>query len=230
MSTTCAQVIARAAERSNLNDSALISETELLAYITSFERRVFLAAARENPDFFGREGNTATRTTGQTWTISTTPGNIAAVSRVEVQAITGTVPGVAVGDEVNIISVTRNPDTALAPRVYLRNRVITEYDSELSVDVNNFVTTLKLFYSYLPPARASTATALDLPDEFDQLVVLPLARLMAVRDQRPEEVQAIDQEFMVDWTTFIDQVTVFDEATVRDMSQVTASYRKKPGG
>lgn len=223
---TCQEIIDMAIQRSNLNDPDLIPDAQLLDFITSFERFVFLEAARENPDFFGREGNTNARgASTDNWDLTSAPGNVAAFSRLEVQAITGTVSGISVGDEVNVVSI-RNPWVELAPRVYVRDRVVHEYNSELQDDSSNFVTTLKVYYSFLPTDKTSTADTLDLPDEFNLLVVLPLARVMALRDQRPDDAQALNEEFLQHYRTFIQQVSVFDEAAMRELEGIPAASRR----
>lgn len=222
---TAQQVFDQAVERSNLNDQDLIPTTQILDYITSYERRVYLTAARENPNFFGKEGNTAARASQATWSLNSSPGDIAAVTMLEVAAITGTVAGVAVGDVVNLIDI-RHPDVELTPRVYMRNKTLTDYKLELETDSSNFVTTLKVYYSFLPPDRTALADQLDLPEEHNQLVVLPLASTLALRDQRPEEAQVLMGEFQLDWATFLNQVSVVDEGTVREIGQIQASSHK----
>lgn len=222
---TCQEIFDQAVQKSNLNDADLIPTTQILDYITSYERRVFMTAAKENPNFFGKEGNTAARASLATWSLTSSPGNLAAVTRLEVAAITGTITGIAVGDVVNLIDI-RNPHIELSPRVYMRNRILTDYNKELETDSSNFVTTLKVFYSFLPSDRTALANNLDLPEEHNQLVVLPLAAAMALRDQRTEEAGIISQELSFDWGTFLNQVSVIDEGTIREIEQVPAASRR----
>lgn len=222
MTTTVQQIIDRAAARSNLNDAALIDTAELIAYINQFERRIYMTANRENPDFFGAEGATAARASGGTWTPATTPGNVGAISRIEVSAITGAISGLAVGDEISVVSI-RNPDVAVGPRVYIRGGIIREWDESLTSG-GSFVSTLKLYYSVMPTAKTATGNSMTLPDEYCCLVDLPLARVMALRDQRPDELPGIDQELLLEWTTFLQQVGVYDEVTIRELAQIPASY------
>jgi hypothetical protein len=182
-----------------------------------------MIAARANPDFFGREGNTSTRgSSTASWSLTAAPGNVAAVSRVEVYAITGTVSGISTGDEVSIISI-RNPEHGIAPRVYLRNKTIYEYDSELQTDSSNYVTRLKIFYSYLPATKTSGSDQLDLPDEFANVLIVPLARLMALRDQRVDELPGLDEEWKLAIITFLNHMGVFDEVTIREFLAIPAA-------
>lgn len=211
-----------AVEMSNLNDPDLVDSTEWLRWISTMERRAFLVAARENPNYFGREGNTSARAFEGTWSLTTAPGNVAAVSKVEISAIVGTVSGRSVGDEVYITDI-RRPWTAAAPRVYLRNKVLREYSSELSTDSSNYVSTLKVFYSYLPPRRTATSDSLDIPEEHEDLVVLPMAARLALRDQRPEEAALLQQLAEQEWEVFLAQLTVFDEGAQRELNAAQAA-------
>ena len=111
----------------------------------------------------------------------------------------------------------------ISPRVYIRNRVAYEYNSELQTDSSNYVSQLKLWYSWLPTTRTATSDVLDLPDEFLPLVVLPLSKLLAVRDQRPDEVQAIELEYQMHLGVFVSSLGVYDEATIREIKAVSAA-------
>jgi hypothetical protein len=223
MATTVQNIVDRAVERSNLNDSSLILDDETEAYVSNLERQVFLIGASANPDYFGKEGVTAVRgSSTANWDLDNTPGNVAAVSAVEVEALVGTVAGVVVGNTINIIS-RRNPDVEIGPRVYLRDRVMFEYSNELQVNSSHYVSQLNIFYSHLPSARTTMLDTLDVPDEWDALLYLPLARVFAIRDQRPDEVPAIDAEFQLALSTFLGAVSVFDEGTVRSLEQISAA-------
>ena len=223
MATTIQNILDRAVERSNLNDAALLLDDEIEAYISNLERQAYLISARENPDYFGKEAVTAVRSDNtETWNLNTTPGNVAAVSNIEISTIVGSVSGLSVGDNINIIS-RRNPDVEIGPRVYLRDRVMFEYDSELQTDGSNYVSRLNVFYSHLPSAHTELTDTVDLPDEFDSLLYLPLARILAIRDQRPDEVTSIDEEYKVAMATFMQAVSVFDEGTMRSLQQISAA-------
>jgi hypothetical protein len=223
---TTQDIINMAVQRSNLNDPDLIPTAELLDYLTTYERAIFLDAARENPNFFGRDGLTSARAAStDSWSLTTAPGNIASITRVEVSAINGTVSGISVGTAVNIVDV-RYPDAEIGPRIYVRNKTAYEYNNELQADSSNFVTRLKLFYSFLPTDKAALTDSMDLPDEHNLLVVLPLASLMAMRDQRPDEAALLYQEHSFHRALFLQQISVFDEATVRPLDKLAAASRR----
>lgn len=211
-----------AVTESNLNDSAILDDLPWLDFLTSYEQRVFVEAARLNPDYFGREGATATRgSSTASWSLSGTPGNVASVQRVVVDAIVGTVSGISIGTEVNLVSV-RNPEVALAPRAYVRDKTVFEYGSELQTDSSNYVSRLKVWYSFLPSARTAVGDNLDVPTEHVLLVVLPLAALFATRDQRPDDAAQLMQEYTMEREIFLRHVGVFDEGVVRDLKAVPA--------
>ncbi len=140
----------------------------------------------------------------------------------KVDTITGTVTGISVGDKVNMVSI-REPEAELAPRAYLRDFTIREHEEELSTDSSNFVSRLKIFYSFLPSTRTDPTDEMDLPDQWSPLVVLPLARILAIRDQRPDEVGPLDQEYVLHRGIFLQHLGVADEVVVRELARVPAS-------
>tara|TARA_R110002050_G_scaffold28190_1_gene72775 strand:- start:1148 stop:1834 length:687 start_codon:yes stop_codon:yes gene_type:complete len=226
---TVQNIIDRAVQRSNLNDASLIPDTEAIAYISNFEQHVYMEAARENPDYFGKEGTTAARgSSTATWDLTATPGNVAAISRVEISTLVGSPTDLTVGDEVNVVSI-RNPIHGITPRVYVRNRTMYEYDSELGTNSTNYVSRLKIWYSFMPSRRTATSDSLDLPDEYTALVEVSLAKLFAIRDQRPDEVQALDMEYKMHYAAFLQAVSVYDEGSIRELDDIPASSRRIGG-
>lgn len=223
MATTAQQIIDRSVKRSSLNTDDLVPDTEVLAWITSLERTLYLDAARENPDFFGAEGSTSTRSSASdSWDLTVSPGGVAAVSRVEVSSINGSMSSVAVGDEVSIVSI-RQPQVGLPPRAYLRGRTIYEYESELQDDGSNYVDQLKVFYSELPSAITATSQSLTLPDEWTDFIVSEIASRLALRDGREQESELLSNEADQTRQLFLQQVSVFDEGTVRPVKGIASS-------
>lgn len=222
MAYTVDNVIDLAVERSNLNDELLFSTTELYRAISSFEQRAFLVAATLNENYYGREGNTSVRSapvssSGGIWDLNTAPGNVGKVSRVEVKTLVLNPTGLAVGDEVEVIDIT-DPEFGVAPRVYLRGKKLYEYNTELQESDTDYVSQLKVWYSYLPPRRSTGDDVLELDEAFVDLIVLPLARLMALRDQRVDEIPVIMQEYQDAFTTFAATVSGYDELSMRELS------------
>lgn len=229
MAITVQQALDRAVQRSALNNPDLVPTAQAIAYISNFERKLFIQGAELNPEYFGKSADTAARADDTAaWDLDTTPGDVAAVTMAEVKAITGTVTGVSIGDEVNLIS-KRWPTMDVSPRAYIRGRSIYQYQSELGTNASNFVTTLTVYYSELPPVVSALATTLRVPDQWQDLVILPLARLLAIRDKREEEAQVIDAEYNALLTDFQKAVVVFDHGVLRPLDAVPAALPRRPG-
>src|SRR2546428_4609236 len=102
---TAQDILNRAVQRASLNDASLVDTNQMLKFISGFQKRLFLKAAQIDPDYFGKDGVTATRTAyTDSWDLTSTPGDVAAVTRVEISTIAGAVTGLAVGDQLNLIS------------------------------------------------------------------------------------------------------------------------------
>jgi len=85
MATTVQQIWDRATAMSFMNDESLINPTQVQAYVGLYERNIYLRAARLNPEYFGTTGTTSVRTSNTgTWSLDTSPGQVAAVTRAEV--------------------------------------------------------------------------------------------------------------------------------------------------
>lgn len=222
MATIAQNIIDRAIQRSSLNNPDIVPITQLLAYITAFERIVYARAARLNPDYFGIDGLSVARAAyTDSWDLATTPGNVFALTRTEVAALIGTVTGISVGTRINLIGL-RWPDVDLAPRAYVRGRKVTGYAAELGAASINMVSQLKLFYSPVPAVVAALTQAVTVPDEWTALVELPLARVLALRDRRMDEMASIDDEYKLFLSLFDEAVTVFDHGVRRPLVSVPA--------
>ena len=230
MSTSAQTIWDRASQMSSLNDESLVPVTQIVDYISMFERNIFQRAARLNPEYFGTSGITTTRAAlTDFWDLSATPGGIAAVTRAEIAAIVGTpFAGAAVGQQVNLISI-RWPDFDVAPRAVLRGRKIfqgtagTNYQFELGTDPSNMVTQLTIYFSPLPTRITAIAQALTTPDEWADLITYPLAKLLALRDRRTdEETQWLDKAHTELQELFDEAVMVYDFSMKRPITQVPA--------
>ena len=221
MSTTVEQALDLAVARSSMNNTDLVPPAQIVRYIANAEKAVYLLAAKLNPEYFGTEGDSAARSAyTDSWAINTTPGGIASVTKIEVKAVAGTpANSVAVGDKLNLVSY-RWPNLGLAPRVYIRGRILYGYGTELGIEDANMVTTLTLFYAQLPTGPTAYATSLSIPDEWIDLIVLPLARLLALRDQRPQEIASIDEEYKLILSMFQQAVGMFEGGAVRPLASV----------
>lgn len=222
MATTAQQIIDRAIQRSALNNSDLVPTAQLLQYISLYERQAYLRAGQVNPDYFGKDASTATRAAiTDAWDLGATPGDVGVLTRAEVLTIVGSVSGVAVGDKVKLIGL-RWPEIDVAPRAYVRGRKIVQYLTELGTSGSNLVTVLKVYYSPLPAIITTTTQAITLPDEWGDLLALPLARILAVRDRRLDELPAIDAEMQMVGGLFEQAIMAFDSGVRRPLAAVPA--------
>lgn len=227
MATTAQEVINRAIQRSALNNPDLVPTAQMLGYITTYEKAVYATAAKYNPEFFGKSGATATRgdNTGS-WDLTATPGDVFAVTGLTALTTQGT-PAVSVGDTINIVSF-RWPDLEVPPRAYIRGQTVYGYGDELGADGVDFVESLTVYYSELPASVTTTSQSLTLPDEWVDLVIVPLGRLLALRDHRQEDVTVLDAEYNSLMATFIDHCSVYDHSATRPLIAVPAATAPRP--
>ena len=224
MSTTAQQVLDLAIQRSSLNNPDLFPAAQVVRYIANAEKAAYLLAAKLNPEYFGANADTATRSAfGDPWDLDVTPGGVASATRAEVKTIVGTVANdgvdIVVGDKVNLVSY-RWPQLDLTPRAYIRGRKLFGYKVELGGDNSNMVTVIDLFYAEVPAGPTVLTATLTLPDEWVDLIVLPLARNFALRDQRTGELAAIDDEYKLILGVFTQAVEFYDAGAVRPIQSV----------
>jgi len=224
MAYTAQDVVDLAVQRSALNDADLVPDAQLLGYITNSERRIYLLGARLNPNFFGAEGNTAVRADEtEHWNLAATPGNIAAIAKLEAAALVGTPtnPTVSVGDEINLVDF-RYPNLQISPRAYVRGRRLYDWNNELSTNGSNYVSQVKVYYSQLPAAITTMTQSINLPDEWIDLLIVPLARILSLRDKREEEAQFFDQEYQLLIGQFQEEMLVYEYGATRALGAVPA--------
>lgn len=227
MAITAQTVINLAIQRSALNNPDLVPTAQMLSYIGNFEKAVYATGARNNPDFFGKSGATAVRADNDaSWDISATPGDVFALSSAVVLTIMGA-PVPVVGDTINFVGM-RWPELEVAPRAYVRGNQISGVGDDLGDSGTDFVESLTISYSEMPAAITTTTQALTLGEEWADLIIVPLARVLALRDHRSEDVGVLDQEYNSLMATFIDHVSVFDHGATRPLIAVPAATGQKP--
>lgn len=220
MATTAQQAMDLALQRSALNNPDLVPPAQVIRYIAQFEKAAYLLAAKLQPEYFGSSGDTGTRAAfGDSWPLTTAPGGIASVTKAEVKTITGSVTDVSVGDQINLISF-RWPSLGLAPRAYIRGRDLFGYLVELGAADANMVTVATIYFAVLPTAPTALTTTLTIPDEWIDLVYLPLARVFAIRDSRPTEAEVIQGEFTEARELFKQSLGVYDGGAVKPINSV----------
>lgn len=226
MATTAQDALNLAIQRASLNNADLIAPKQVVRFLANSEKQTYLKAAKFNPSHFGTTGDTSTRAAfGDSWNLATTPGGIAAITYIIVKTIVGTVTSggivLAVGDTINQVDSRRNRHKfALAPRAYVADRKLFGVDDELGADDSNMVTVATISFAILPTGPTALAQSMTIPDEWIDLVVLPLAKIFAVRDNRLQEAKLIMEEFAALKTSFEEHVGVYDGSAIRDPHSV----------
>lgn len=203
---------------SALNKAELYDQDMALIHMSHFQQKVFILASLYNPDYFGLESTSATRADEQaSFNLGATPTiRSGLVERVEVEAITGTVSGVSTGDEINLISL-REPEIHLSPRAYLRDKRLFQYAAELGSDGSNFVSQVRLWYTKIPAFPTDLSQQLDLDDVWAHLVIVPMAAVLALWDQRPEDRDRLMQEHTQNQQLFIELISSHRFSTAQSL-------------
>lgn len=222
MSYTVQNVIDAAVQRSDLNNPALVAPAQLLVWLSQFERSLYLKAARINPEYFGVDAATEIRATYTgTWDIRTTPGLVAALTRATIESFQGSMTGLVVGDEVHLV-MERWANMEIAPRASVRGGVVTEYNGELSTDASNYVKALRVYYSPIPDVLIHTSQTISLPDEWIDLLITQLAKRLAMRDGRINEVEIFNLEIAELLADFEAALLVYDSGVSRPFTSTPA--------
>lgn len=203
MTTTAKALRDAAYSRSAANDpDKLATDFELIGVIDRRLKQIYSFAARNNPFYFGQ----GTSVTGDA-TKWPRPTAAELVFKVEADGPAGT--GVdrkitTVGAEVSIVPF-EDREAEMAPRVYPLGRAyysvgIAATDPSASVNGDK----LKFYYSRrhadlnpaLPPTDAANTLDADWPEQFNDLIVLHLAKYLNVKDvaRSAPEFTALDAE------------------------------------
>lgn len=179
MSTTCATIYARA--RAFTPDAPVVHpETpEILARIASDQQALFTSVA-------------ALSRTRFTTTASVTSTSAASGRTIALAALSPSVERVlkltlADGREVSQVDEL-DTDAELAPRYYVRGTSLIEVGNDWNT-ASSAAVTATLLYGYGPTAISTTGAmsqAVSVPDEWCDLLVLPLVGYLAAKDPNPK--------------------------------------------
>lgn len=203
MTTTAKTLIDAAYSRSAANDpDKLATNTELISVIDRRLKQIYSAAARQNPFYFGEPVSVSGD--GSRWP---RPANAELVFYVESDGAAGTGADkkiAAAGTEVSIVPF-EDREVDDPPRIYALGRGYLSVGldtSDPSASVNG--DKLKFFYSrrhadldpLLPPSDAANTLEADWPEQFNDLLVIHLARYLSIKDvaRSDAEVTALQTE------------------------------------
>lgn len=204
MATTLKDLIEAAYSRSTFNDpDKLATDYELIGVVDRRIKALYALAARHNPYYFGKKSAAVTYDGGVTgWP---RPGDAELVAHVESGGAVG--GAVAANKEISITSF-EDREGEMPPRVY---QFGTAYYTVGAAGDPNSTDTMVFFYSRrhkdLSPNQATDSTAntleTDWPEQFNDLIVLHVAKYLATKDGRSEEVQLLSVEEQSLLQTFI---------------------------
>lgn len=218
MATTGQNILDRAIHRSSMFSESLVNTTEVLAWLAAEQKKLYMKAARWNPEYFGKTGTTNTRADADSaWSIVASPGDVAGITAVRANTIVGTVTGISVDDTLNFGSkrfITLKPPSK---RCYLFGRSLYGYGSDLGSGAN-YVSVLELDYAELPAAPVNLDASLRLPDEWTTLLEVKIARIIAGRLREHTMVEELKEEYTEWFQAFEEHVHVLDHGAGRPVA------------
>lgn len=203
MTTTARTLIDAAYASSAANDpNKLATDTELIGVIDRRLKQVYSFAARQNPFYFG--GSISVIPDGTKWV---RPATAELMFHVEADGAAGTGADrkiTTVGLEVSIVPF-EDRQAEMAPRVFPFGRAyltvgLAATDPSASVNGDK----LKFFFSRrhadlnpaLPATDAANTLEADWPEQFNDLIVLRIARYLSLKDiaRSTPELTALNDE------------------------------------
>lgn len=212
MATTAQDVINRAKAFNPLNTSLTADTVELLTRIQQIQQRVFTSVAKLNSPRLSVS-------------VSANSTNAASARVVDLSALAQRVERlirVGLGSTTEILPVSEI-DTAsqLAPRYFIRGQSLIEVGSDWSA--SSGVVSVTLLYAYGATAitpTGATSQAVSVPDEFADVLILPLARYLHQKDPGRDsgESERLAGDYKEAWGMFMLYLTNYDGD--RDRSQL----------
>ena len=201
MSTTCADIIARAKQFSPLNASLATDPVEMLTRIAQLQQIVFSSAAAISKDRFQA-----------TQTLNSSPGSSARVVDLSTltlpleRLLTVTIPSGLIAHQVDV----QDLDAELSPRYIVRGQTLVEVLNDWSS--SSGVLSIPLVYVYgattITPTGATTQVV-SVPDQWIDLLIRPLAMYFHTKDpgRDPAEFLALDSAHKATWEAFLAYLT-----------------------
>lgn len=184
MSTSCSDIIARARSFNTLNSGLTTDSTEMLSRIRADQQRVFTAIAGQTRDRFKTtESLTSTSgASGRSFDLSAVDPPIERVLRLVLSD----------GREVNPVDEL-DTDAELAPRYYVRGETLYEVDDDWGASGAKTATLTYVYGASEIDISGSLTQEVTIPDNFTDVLVLPLAGYLASKDpgRDPGEMQRL---------------------------------------
>lgn len=184
MSTTCQTIVTRAKAFSSLNSPLTSDAQEMLSRIRADQRAAFSLAASVTRDYFqSSQALTSTSAVaGRTVDLNGLTQPLDRILKVVLPS----------GTEISQVDVL-DLDAELAPRYRVAGKTLIEINNEWNTPVVATAVSLTVTYVFAPtdidPTNAAgLGQSVSVPDEWIDLLVLPLAMYLVQKDPgRPEE-------------------------------------------
>lgn len=184
MATTPDDIFTAAYAKSRKNNPGVTATpTELLNLFIRVYPLFWTIAARVNPAFFGKQSAVTYLDTPGGWS---RPTDAESIFRIEDDG----------GEEVIIVPFDERDADPYVPAVYEWGQVFYSAGNSLDPEEESGVTELTFWYSKIPDTVAAATEELEAlwPEHYNELLVLELAIVLSLKDDRNAEVGLLRQD------------------------------------
>lgn len=173
MSTTCSDIVARAQSFNTLNQGLTSDSTEMLSRIRADQQALFTGVAGLTRDYFQ-----TTASLSSTGGASGRQFDLSALSPPNERVLLLTLGDGRDCSEVDILDI----DAELAPRYIARGTKLVEVSNDWGASGSKTATLTYVYGAAAISISGSLSQTVSIPDEWTDLLVLPLAKYLAQKD------------------------------------------------
>lgn len=184
MAISCSTIVSRAQSFNTLNQGLTSDSAEMLSRIRADQQGLFTAVAGLTRDFFQTSGS-LTSTGGSS-------GRVFDLSALDPPNERVLVATLGDGRQLNVVDVD-DQDAELAPRCIARGQALVEVGSDWGASGSKTLSVVYLYGMTDIDPTGSLTQEVSVPDQFIDLLVIPLAMYLAQKDpgRPPEELQGL---------------------------------------
>lgn len=173
MTTTCSDIVDRATKFNALNTPLTTDVAEMLSRIRADQQRIFTAVAGVTRDRFKTTASltSSVGTSGRTFSLATLSPPVERVLKLTLGD----------GREVNPVDEL-DTDAELAPRYFVRGTSLVEVSSDWGAAGAKTATLVYVYGATTISTTGTLSQAVSIPDEWTDLLVIPLAAYLHVKD------------------------------------------------